>query len=198
MTVQTRSPLHVHVTRPGSFTTRPLTPPPTDEKHPSTVLRIVEDIRSRKAETDAGVGASRIPVPWAVYSLDTEGFRNLLQRIRRDKTLAGFAEHKLRYENAYLDKDSEKADLAVDADSITSHPPTASSFECPLPYTNSSSPPSSKKSRHNSIPSQAHLASSRKPLNSAAHRESNLTMQITERMILMDNSSILMRNILVL
>ncbi|KAG4430698.1 hypothetical protein IFR05_013817 [Cadophora sp. M221] len=96
MTIQPGSSLHVFVTPPGSSTACPLTPPPTDEKHPSTVLRIVEDIRSRKAKTGARVGASRIPVPWAVYSLDAEAYRNLLQRIQRDKTLAGFAEHELR------------------------------------------------------------------------------------------------------
>jgi hypothetical protein len=96
MTVQTRSTLHVHVTPPGSFTACPLTPPPTDEKSPSTVLRILEDIKNRTAKTGGGVDGSRVLVPWAAYSLDAEGYQELLQRIQRDETLAGFAEQELR------------------------------------------------------------------------------------------------------
>ncbi|KAH9203478.1 hypothetical protein DL95DRAFT_472348 [Leptodontidium sp. 2 PMI_412] len=95
MTVQTRSTLHVHVTPPGSFTACPLTPP-TDEKSPSTVLRILEDIKNRTAKTGGGVDGSRVLVPWAAYSLDAEGYQKLLQRIQRDETLAGFAEQELR------------------------------------------------------------------------------------------------------
>ncbi|PVH71740.1 hypothetical protein DL98DRAFT_596685 [Cadophora sp. DSE1049] len=56
VTVQTVSSLHALVTPPGSSTACPLTPPPTNEKYPSTVLRIVEDhIRSRRAK----IGPSR-------------------------------------------------------------------------------------------------------------------------------------------
>lgn len=96
MTVQTRSTIHAHVTPPGSFTACPLTPPPTDEKSPSTVLRILEDIKNRTAKTGGGVDGSRVLVPWTAYSLDAEGYQELLQRIQRDEKLAGFAEQELR------------------------------------------------------------------------------------------------------
>ncbi|KAH7389270.1 hypothetical protein BKA64DRAFT_680154 [Cadophora sp. MPI-SDFR-AT-0126] len=103
MTVQTRSSpqLKLHVTPPSSFTTHPLTPPPTDEKSP-TVLRIIRDIRRRKAEVGAGAGIGKTklpaPVPWTAYSLDAEAYTELLRRFECDENLAAFVDHELRFD----------------------------------------------------------------------------------------------------
>ncbi|KAH6708922.1 hypothetical protein BKA61DRAFT_615088 [Leptodontidium sp. MPI-SDFR-AT-0119] len=93
MTMPASPDLQAHVTPTASFTACPLTPPATDEKHCSTVLRIIDDIK--KAKTGAGL---RVAAPWAAYSLDAEGYQDLLQRLDRDESLAGFAEHNLRFD----------------------------------------------------------------------------------------------------
>ncbi|KAL2060401.1 hypothetical protein VTL71DRAFT_9431 [Oculimacula yallundae] len=93
MTIPSQPELEAHVTPPGSFSACPLTPPASDEKLVSPVLRIIEDIK--KAKTGTGTGL-QVAVPWAAYLLDAEGYQDLLHRLEHDESLAGFAEHELR------------------------------------------------------------------------------------------------------
>ena len=80
-----------HTTPPESFT-NPLTPPPTDEKGLSLVSRIIEKIKNRRE------GRDFTSTPWVVYSLDLKGYQELQHKLERDKSLCGFAQHKLWYE----------------------------------------------------------------------------------------------------
>ena len=80
-------------TPPESFTSPPLTPPPTDEKSKSVVsaiLRVIKNYKAGKAST----GSS------AEFRLEPEGYKNLLQKLQSDsdESLWGFVEDKLRYE----------------------------------------------------------------------------------------------------
>ncbi|KAH6699757.1 hypothetical protein BKA61DRAFT_621616 [Leptodontidium sp. MPI-SDFR-AT-0119] len=111
MSIGNQPPSPPYATPPGSFTKDKdtdtvLTPPPTNEKSTSTGLRIIEKIKQLKSRRDGGSGGGEggagdrraISVPWATYKLDTEGYRDLQRRIQRDKALAVFVEHKLRYD----------------------------------------------------------------------------------------------------
>lgn len=110
MSIGNQPPSPPYATPPGSFTKDKdtdtvLTPPPTNEKSTSTGLRIIEKIKQLKSRRDGGSGGGEggardrraISVPWATYKLDAEGYRDLQRRIQRDKALAAFVEHKLRY-----------------------------------------------------------------------------------------------------
>jgi hypothetical protein len=88
MNVQSKPPKHV--TPPDSFTSQPLTPPPTDERSIS-VSRIIKEVRSRQQ------GRSLTGIPWADYTLDPEGYEDLFHRLQNDEPLWGFVEDKLRY-----------------------------------------------------------------------------------------------------
>ncbi|KAG9232706.1 hypothetical protein BJ875DRAFT_505834 [Amylocarpus encephaloides] len=79
-------------TPPDSFTSPPLTPPPTDEKTTSLVSRIIKEIKNRQE------GRNLTSTPWAVYLLDLKGYQELQQELQRDDSLCGFAQHKLRYD----------------------------------------------------------------------------------------------------
>jgi hypothetical protein len=91
MSIQQKS---LHATPPESFTSAPLTPPPTDEKTTSLVFGIVAEIRSRKG------GRTSFIKPWTGYTLDTKEYQNLLQLLRSEESLWGFVRQKLRYEAA--------------------------------------------------------------------------------------------------
>ncbi|KAF8864914.1 hypothetical protein BDZ45DRAFT_497209 [Acephala macrosclerotiorum] len=83
----------LHTTPPESFTSPPLTPPPTDEKCRLSALPILEEIKNRKA------GNTSIRC-WSEYTLEPEGYNDLLQRLQGDgdKSLWGFVRYKLRYD----------------------------------------------------------------------------------------------------
>ncbi|ELR06578.1 hypothetical protein VC83_06264 [Pseudogymnoascus destructans] len=81
-----------HATPPESFTSAPLTPPPTDDKSTSPASRIIREIRNQQE------GRKLTSIPWASYNLDVEGYEDLLLRLQVDESLCGFAQHKLRYD----------------------------------------------------------------------------------------------------
>ena len=89
MSIQTYS--RQQTTPPESFTNPPLTPPPTDEEGLSLVSRIVEEIKNRRE------GRDLMATPWVVYSLDLKGYQELQHELKRDESLCGFVQHKLRY-----------------------------------------------------------------------------------------------------
>lgn len=74
----------------GSFSTSPLTPPPTDEKIKNSVSLIVKEIRSRKV----GAGSSKA---WLEYHLDEKEYKELLRLLESDEFLWEFWRNKLRY-----------------------------------------------------------------------------------------------------
>jgi hypothetical protein len=84
----------LHATPPESFTSPPLTPPPTDEKTTYLISRIAEKIKSRKD------GRSPFIEPWTGYTIEETEYKDLLQLLRSDESLWGFTRHKLRYESA--------------------------------------------------------------------------------------------------
>ncbi|KAF7858464.1 hypothetical protein EAF04_009064 [Stromatinia cepivora] len=90
MSIQTHP--NQYATPPGSFTSPPLTPPPTTEKTSSLVSRIIEEIRNRQE------GRNVTSEPWIDYSLDPKGYKELQQELQRDESLWGFTQHKLRYD----------------------------------------------------------------------------------------------------
>ena len=60
-----------YATPPESFTSAPLTPPPTHEKTTSVISRIIEEIKKRQE------GRNVRNVFWAVYLLDQKGYQEL-------------------------------------------------------------------------------------------------------------------------
>jgi hypothetical protein len=85
----------LHATPPESFSSVPLTPPPTDEKTTRLVLRIIEEIKRRKD------GYSSPIRPWTGYTLHATEYKDLQQLFRSDESLWGFVRHKLRYKVAH-------------------------------------------------------------------------------------------------
>ncbi|CAD6440521.1 768bddba-f0ab-45bd-bee9-c71a10b72206 [Sclerotinia trifoliorum] len=81
------------VTPPQSFICKALlTPPPTNEKATKTTSQVLLEIKRRK------IGRSICNNAWEEYELNVEEYIELLRSIRRNKSLQGFVEDKLRYD----------------------------------------------------------------------------------------------------
>lgn len=76
------------ITAPQSFTSLPLTPPPSDRKPTaSVILRITEEIRNRK------VGHNFSSEPWNEFEVNTKEYEELERLFQYD----GWVQDKLRY-----------------------------------------------------------------------------------------------------
>lgn len=82
-------------TPPDSFTNQPLTPSPADARSDS-VSRIIKEVRNRQQ------GRSWTDITWANYTLDPEGYEDLLHRFQSDEDLWGYVDDKLQYEQLQL------------------------------------------------------------------------------------------------
>ena len=83
--------LEPHITPPSSFTSHPLTPPPTDEKpfaqvHP--VIALFKEIRGgRHIKLD----------PWTEFQLLVGEYDEIARWLRQDESLLGYVQDKIRW-----------------------------------------------------------------------------------------------------
>jgi hypothetical protein len=78
------------ITPPSSVVHAPLTPPLTDKKPATKVQRILALFNDIKA------GRSTHSYPWEEFQLEPGEYDQLEREIRRDKSLLGYIEDKLR------------------------------------------------------------------------------------------------------
>jgi hypothetical protein len=79
------------ITPPSSFAESPLTPPPSDEKKPSTVVtRVIALFRQIRDGKHWRLG------PWTEFQLAQGDYDKLTSQLREDEDLLGFVENKIR------------------------------------------------------------------------------------------------------
>lgn len=83
---------HQHITPPSSLVDAPWTPPPTDEKafkQASRVIALFKDIEAGRYIWDQ---------PWTEFQLVGGEYEELRRQLRRNESLFGFVEDKIRYD----------------------------------------------------------------------------------------------------
>ncbi|TKA49809.1 hypothetical protein B0A49_13400 [Cryomyces minteri] len=89
-------------TPPNSFATRPLTPPPSDEKPTSRVTEVLRLLRGLRDGTPVTCE------PWQVISFSVSNYEEVHRRLVADESLWGYVNNKVRY-----DYDSHRQKLVV-------------------------------------------------------------------------------------
>lgn len=79
-----------HTTPPSSFATRPLTPPPTDEKPFAQAPRVIALFK----EIRAGRHVKR--EPWTEFQLSAGEYDEIERQLERDEDLLGYVKDKIR------------------------------------------------------------------------------------------------------
>lgn len=77
-------------TPPPSFTERPLTPPPTDEKQFPQIPRVLALFKQIQT------GRSTRRDPWTEFQLAEGEYDELERRLQQDESLWGYAKDKIR------------------------------------------------------------------------------------------------------
>lgn len=112
-----------YTTPSESFTNTSLTPPPTNEKKSLSVVRIIQAIKN----LNAGRGQENY---LSEYILEPEDYGILLRSLQNDndKSLWGFVEDKLRYEEYISLPHWNYTNLNFDSLDIITSPQLASSY----------------------------------------------------------------------
>jgi len=89
---------HQHITPPSSFVDAPLTPPPSVEKAFTQALRVITLFK------DIQAGRHVKQHPWTEFQLARGEYEELVCRLRRDESLFGYVEDKIRCVNPREDR----------------------------------------------------------------------------------------------
>ncbi|KAH9204218.1 hypothetical protein DL95DRAFT_529357 [Leptodontidium sp. 2 PMI_412] len=107
------APLAITTTPPDSFTSTPLTPPPSEEKGPRTLISQIFD-GVRKCQR----GQSLLS-PWHQFPLQEDEYADLLAEVTKESdSFKGFWKHKLKYD--YFPSTSTFLQTLASAKSLTS------------------------------------------------------------------------------
>jgi hypothetical protein len=87
-----------NITPPASFTSAPLTPPPTDEKTFTQASRVIAHFK------DIQAGRHTRHDPWTLFQLSEREYEVIEYRLKQDESLFGYVKDKIRCVTCREDK----------------------------------------------------------------------------------------------